>query len=126
LMIRDLVASVAEFHRAFGVPVKSKPEHPSQERRELRIKLLQEEWQEYLEGERKRDLVEIADALGDLIFVAVGTALEYGIPIEAVMREICWSNLTKVGGPMREDGKILKSKDYVAPDIAGVLMGASK
>jgi|SRR5690606_20703679 len=123
--MKELIQSVAEFHRGFGVPVNDRPTLPATDRRELRIRLLQEEWHEYLEAERKRDMVEIADALGDMLYVIVGTALEYGIPIEAVVREICASNASKVGGPMREDGKILKGPGYFKPKLAEILEAAA-
>lgn len=124
--MRELIESVARFHDAFGVPVKDRPTQPTNERRALRIGLLQEEWHEYLEAERKRDMVEIADALGDMLFVIIGTAAEYGLPIQEIVREICRSNLTKIGGPIREDGKILKSENYEPPRIAEILEAATE
>lgn len=94
------------------------------ELREMRRRLMAEEWQEYEDAEASDDLVEIADALADLIFIAMGTAIEYGIPLPEIFKEVCDTNEAKVppGGPTyREDGKILKPEGWKPPDVAGIL-----
>jgi predicted HAD superfamily Cof-like phosphohydrolase len=74
--------AVVEFHRAFGLTENSKPTLPSDDVRTLRKKLLEEEFIEYNVGEDKNDIVEIADALADLIYISFGTAVAYGFPLE--------------------------------------------
>ncbi len=82
--------------------------------RDLRIRLLEEEWNEYLEAEGFDDLVGIADALADMIYIIAGTALVYGIPLDRVFDEVQRSNMSKFadGVNVREDGKILKGASY--------------
>ena len=124
-----LTDMVREFHAAFRLP--GDPGQPtlcdSLGRRELRRKLLEEEYKEYLLGEDTNDICEIADALGDMAYIIWGTALEYGIPLDRIIAEIHRSNMSKLdekGEPiMRADGKVLKSARYTPPDIAGILNG---
>jgi predicted HAD superfamily Cof-like phosphohydrolase len=119
--------SVATFHLRFGLHRQS---HPSVEidpaLADLRVKLLQEEVDEFSEASKKRDIVEIADALADIVYVAYGAAINYGIDLDAVIEEVHNSNMTKLdddGSPVfREDGKVGKSPNYRPPDVAAVLM----
>jgi predicted HAD superfamily Cof-like phosphohydrolase len=123
-MIKKLVKSVRRFHEAAGIHHPYIPSIVEMSRRELRVELLNEEFNEYLRAEHKADVVEIADALGDMMYVIVGTALEYGIDLDKVIAEICRSNLSKVTDgevKRRDDGKILKPEAYSPPDITGVL-----
>jgi len=116
--------NVKEFHIAFGQRVAEKPELPDMEERELRGKLLTEEFREYIEAENDNDIVEIADALADIIYIACGTALSYGIPLDKVFKEVHRSNMAKlVDGKVlrREDGKIMKPEGWTPPDIASIL-----
>jgi predicted HAD superfamily Cof-like phosphohydrolase len=93
----------------------------------LRYELMREENEEYLEAARRGDLVEVADALGDMLYILCGTIISHGLQekIEEVFREIQRSNMSKLdenGQPIyREDGKVLKSDRYFRPDIASVL-----
>jgi predicted HAD superfamily Cof-like phosphohydrolase len=117
---------VCEFHTAFGAPVQHAPELPAtEERRHLRMRLLSEEFREYCQAEGANDIVEIADALADMTYIIYGTAVEYGIPLDAVFREVHRSNMSKLdenGKPiLREDGKVLKSRLWSPPDIDGIL-----
>jgi predicted HAD superfamily Cof-like phosphohydrolase len=120
---RDLVA---EFHSTFGLDVAAQPtvEVP-EDVVQVRLSLLTEEVEEVREAVQARDLVAIADALADLVYVAYGTALTFGIELDDVLREVHRSNMTKLdaeGLPVRRaDGKILKSPLYEAPKIADVL-----
>ena len=97
----------------------------SSKERILRIHLLMEEFAEYLHAEAVDDIVKIADGLGDMIVIIVGTALSYGIPIDRVFEEIHKSNMSKLGPdgkPIKNDkGKVMKGPDYFRPDIQGVL-----
>lgn len=95
------------------------------ERRLLRLDLIHEEVSELDQAMRRGDMISIADGMGDVIYVVIGAALEYGIPIDAVFREIHRSNMTKVWADgsvhRRIDGKILKPETYSPADLRGVL-----
>ena len=115
---------VRDFHIAFSQPVGESPNLPDENERHLRKILLQEEVDEYLNAELEHDIVEIADALADIIYIACGTAVSYGIPLDKVFEEVHRSNMAKLvdGKPLkREDGKVIKPVGWTAPDIAGVL-----
>jgi predicted HAD superfamily Cof-like phosphohydrolase len=122
----DLAAAVAEFHMAFDLPMRDIPGaeidcHLAR----LRVALLEEEVGEFVTASQKGDLVGIADALADMAYVIYGTALTYGIDLDAVLREVHRSNMSKLGDNgkplIRADGKVLKSDRYLPPDVAGVL-----
>ena len=91
----------------------------------LRVALLQEEVGEFVAASERRDLIGVADALADIVYVAYGTALTYGIDLDAVFHEVHRSNMSKLGSDgkplIREDGKVLKSEQYFPPDIESVL-----
>lgn len=93
--------------------------------RTLWPRLLAEEVAEFRDAVAGQNLRDVADALGDILYVAYQAAASYGIPIDAVFREVHRSNLTKVGPDgavaYRDDGKVLKPPSYSPPDIAGVL-----
>jgi predicted HAD superfamily Cof-like phosphohydrolase len=116
---------VRDFHVAFGQRVGDFPNIPEDiNERELRINLLQEEFNEYLNAEEKADIVEIADALADIIYIACGTAVSYGIPLDDVFEEVHTSNMAKlVDGKVirREDGKVQKPAEWTPPDIRSIL-----
>jgi predicted HAD superfamily Cof-like phosphohydrolase len=120
--------ALREFHEAFDLTRSKAPGLPSKDVRDLRINLLKEEWEEYLEGEATDDLIEIADALADMVYIAYGTAVAYGIRLDKVFEEVHSSNMSKlVDGKVirREDGKILKPAGWTPPDINSVLFGPS-
>ena len=113
---------VKEFHVQFDIPFRTEPELPGtflSDARKLRRWLLMEEYSEYGSAELFNDIVEIADALGDMVYVIYGTALRYGIDLDAVLEEIHRSNMTKTANP--DGGKVQKGEDFVPPDIQGVL-----
>lgn len=116
---------VKQFQEIFGANIGKNVELPNKEERDLRIKLLKEEFDEYMEGEENNDIVEISDALGDMMYIIYGTAISYGIPLDEVFKEIHNSNMSKLdenGKPIRrEDGKILKGVNYFKPDIKKIL-----
>lgn len=116
---------VKEFHLAFGQRVGTVPSIPEDiNERELRMSLLEEEYNEYGKAEEEADIVEIADALADIIYIACGTAVSYGIPLDKVFEEVHRSNMAKlVDGKVirRADGKVQKPEGWTAPDIRGVL-----
>ena len=115
---------VKDFHQAFSQRIGEKPELPDSLERTLRMKLLAEEMYEYTSAENDDDIVEVADALADIIYIACGTAVSYGIPLDDVFAEVHRSNMAKlVDGKVirREDGKVQKPEGWTAPDIKGVL-----
>lgn len=116
---------VTEFHNTYNMPIRDTPtlDIPA---RKMRLELILEEAQEYAEAEAMGDLVEMADALADLVYVAYGAALEHGIDLDHVLQEVQRSNLSKLhhetGLPIyREDGKVLKGENFSPPDIYNVL-----
>lgn len=116
---------VEAFHRATDTPVSMYPKIV-EERHNLRLRLVTEEFAEFVTTLCTRDLVGVADAIADLIYVLVGTAHEFGIPLEAVWEEVQRSNMAKVDAMTgkvrrREDGKILKPDGWTPPDIASIL-----
>jgi predicted HAD superfamily Cof-like phosphohydrolase len=94
----------------------------------LRLSLMEEEFGELVHAVERRDLIAIADALADIVYVAYGTALTYGIDLDAVLGEVHRANMSKLGVDgrpvLREDGKVLKSERYSPPDVAAVVARA--
>ena len=120
---------VGDFHRAYGLPVRARPTvDVGADQVELRLALIEEEVGELADAARAGDLVGVADALADIVYVAYGTAHVYGIDLDAVLDEVHSSNMTKLGAdgrPIRRaDGKVLKGPDYRPPNIAAVLATA--
>jgi predicted HAD superfamily Cof-like phosphohydrolase len=116
----------AEFMRAFGQHVYSKPTLQEKEVGELRYELIREELQELKDGMDKSDIVEIADALTDLLYVVYGAGHAYGINLDDCYYEVHRSNMTKLGPDgkpiYREDGKVLKGPDYDPPHLSQILL----
>lgn len=128
MTIHDAIEHVRQFHDAFGIPNAEKPTADlSKDDILLRYKLMREENEEYLEAAEKGDLIEVADALGDMLYILCGTILKHGLEdkMAEVFEEIQRSNMSKLdkdGKPIyREDGKVLKSDQYFKPDIEGIL-----
>lgn len=126
----EVIDCVREFHDAFRIANEQSPLGNIDEKTYLlRYKLMREENEEYLEAAQKGDIVEVADALGDMLYILCGTILSHGLQdkITEVFREIQRSNMSKLdenGEPIyREDGKVLKSNRYFRPDIKGILAG---
>ena len=128
LKLQEVISMVGEFHDAFKIGNETKPIGKINEKDYLlRYKLMREENEEYLEAAENGDLVEVADALGDMLYILCGTILKHGMQhkIEEVFEEIQRSNMSKLdenGQPIyREDGKVLKSELYFKPDIKTIL-----
>jgi len=126
--MKDYIEAVEKFHDSFGIENNYEPTSDlSKEDITLRHRLMQEENDEYLEAAKNGDLVEIADALGDQLYILYGTILKHGLQhkIEEIFEEIQSSNMSKLdenGKPIyREDGKILKSNLYFKPNISKIL-----
>ena len=127
-MITNAIDAVKEFNEAFKIKYsKNQKADLDESTIELRYRLMQEENDEYLEAARKKDLVEIADALGDKLYILCGTILAHGLQdkIVEVFDEIQRSNMSKLsedGTPViRDDGKILKGPNYFKPNIKSIL-----
>ncbi len=127
------LAQVATFHRVFGQNIETQPTLISKETAKLRYDLMNEENDEYFEAVENNDLVEIADALTDQLYILCGTILEHGMQniIEDCFQEVQRSNMSKLdeeGLPIingengvfdktRPLGKILKSNNYTPPNL---------
>jgi predicted HAD superfamily Cof-like phosphohydrolase len=109
---------VEAFQRAVGAPVGRSP---GIRRASLRAKLVREEAREAARAIESGDLAAAIKELCDLIYVAYGAAVEFGIELAPFWDEVHRSNLEKVGGPIRRDGKLLKPAGWAPPDIVGVL-----
>lgn len=126
-MLKTLVDDVSAFYLACDVPILATPTVPTADRVELRMELIREEVnRELLPAMEANDLPEIADAMADAIYVIVGAAIEYGIPLDRVWAAVQNANMAKVDpitGKVRKraDGKVLKPDGWTAPDIAAVL-----
>lgn len=128
LTLAEAIEHVRTFHDAFGIPNAGEPTGAIGERDALlRYKLIREENEEYLDAAMRGDSVEVADALGDILYILCGTLLKHGLEhkIDEVFREIQRSNMSKLdadGKPIyREDGKVMKGPGYFKPDIARIL-----
>jgi predicted HAD superfamily Cof-like phosphohydrolase len=128
MTIKETIQAVEKFHDSFGIENNYLPTSKlSVQEIELRHRLMQEENDEYLEAAKNGDLVEVADALGDQLYILCGTILKHGLQnkIEEVFSEIQRSNMSKLdenGKPIyREDGKIMKSSNYFKPNIERIL-----
>ena len=125
--MQDKLKSVAEFHDVFKIGNAQELTLLDEKNFTLRYNLIKEENEEYLEACKNKDLVEIADALGDQLYILCGTILKHGLQhkIEEVFNEIHRSNMSKLdesGNPIyREDGKVMKSDRYFRPDIKKIL-----
>lgn len=112
---------VKTFMETFGQDVKDKPEFPSVDVVALRYELIKEELEELFEAMGEKDLVEVADALTDILYVTYGAGHAFGIDLDACFDEVQRSNMSKLGADgkpiYREDGKILKGPNYFAPDL---------
>lgn len=121
------IKSVEEFHEVFQIGNADEIKLIDEKDYTLRYNLLKEENEEYLEACKKGDIIEIADALGDQLYILFGTILKHGLQhkIEEVYDEIHRSNMSKLdenGKPIfREDGKILKSSLYFKPEIHKII-----
>ena len=116
------------FHDAFNIELNHTPTvNISEKIKELRFNLMKEENEEYLEASKNNDLIEVADALGDMLYILCGTILTHGMQhkITEVFEEIQRSNMSKLGqdgSPIyREDGKVMKGPNYFKPNIEAIL-----
>ena len=128
MKLSEVINHVKDFHNAFKIKNNESPTIDIDDKSILlRYKLMREENEEYLEAAQEGDLVEVADALGDMLYILCGTILSHGMQykIAEVFEEIQRSNMSKLdkdGQPIyREDGKVMKSELYFKPSIQKIL-----
>lgn len=122
--MKTMFEMVRDFHTAFGQRVGTKPELPDANERLLRMNLMTEEYREYNNAEANNDMTNLAVELADIIYIACGTAVSYGIPLDEVFNDIHQANMNKlIDGKVirREDGKIKKPDGWKPADIEGIL-----
>jgi predicted HAD superfamily Cof-like phosphohydrolase len=140
--LKKILKDVKEFQQAFNSPTSNKPTLLPLQRAELRFDLMREENAEYFQAALSGDLVEVADALGDMLYVLAGTIIEHGMLhiIEDLFAEIHESNMSKldfdgkpiingqngVYDPTKAMGKVLKSTRYFKPDIKKILESSTQ
>lgn len=126
--MKEKLDAVKAFHTAFKIGHRESPKADlGMEKNMLRYKLMREENEEYLEAANDNDLVEVGDALGDMLYILCGTIIEHGFQhkIEEIFEEIQRSNMSKLGADgkpiFRDDGKVLKGPNYFQPNIEKIL-----
>jgi predicted HAD superfamily Cof-like phosphohydrolase len=113
---------VKEFHQRFGEVIRSSPGLVDEVTKELRIRLIREETGEFEKAANEGNLVKVADALADILYVTYGTAVSYGIDLEPIFREVHRSNMSKGDPEVRIlNGKVLKAKNYRPPNLQPIL-----
>tara|TARA_B100000989_G_C19524448_1_gene465997 strand:- start:2836 stop:3216 length:381 start_codon:yes stop_codon:yes gene_type:complete len=117
--------AVKNFHDTFGLNYNDSPTVDLEKKIiDLRFNLMKEENEEYIEAARNNDIIEVADALGDMLYILCGTIIEHGMSeiIEDIFNEIQKSNMSKLGAngkPIyREDGKVMKGPNYFKPNFS--------
>lgn len=128
LAMQKQLDAVKLFHTTYGLGVSNEMKADlGEQKNNLRFELMKEENEEYLEAVQNDDIVEIADALGDMLYILCGTILEHGLQhkIESVFDEIQRSNMSKLGEDgkpiYREDGKVMKGPNYFKPNFEEIL-----
>ena len=113
---------VGTFMKTFGQEVKTKPSLSSDKINKLRIDLIKEELEELTEAMKKKDLLEVADALTDILYVTYGAGHAFGINLDACFNEVQNSNMSKLGKDGKpiynESGKVMKGPNYFKPDLS--------
>ena len=116
---------VMDFMNNFKQEVKYNPEFPDEKVQKLRISLIEEELEEFKEAIENKDVVGVADALTDILYVTYGAGAAFGIDLDKCFEEVHNSNMSKLdrdGRPIyREDGKILKGPDYFEPNLEKIV-----
>ena len=113
---------VGVFMKTFGQEVKEKPSFSSDKINQLRISLIKEELDELKEAMDSKDLLEVADALTDLLYVTYGAGHAFGIDLDKCFEEVQNSNMSKLGEDGKpiynENGKVMKGPKYFKPDLS--------
>jgi predicted HAD superfamily Cof-like phosphohydrolase len=128
-MIKKPIEAVTKFHESYGLGIEHTPKaNLPKNISELRFNLMKEENEEYLQAAQDQDLIEIGDALGDMLYILCGTIIAHGFQdkIESIFDEIQRSNMSKLGADgkpiYRKDGKVMKGPNYFKPDLKKILI----
>jgi len=128
-MIKKPIEAVTKFHESYGLGIEHTPKaNLPKNISELRFNLMKEENEEYLQATRDEDLIEISDALGDMLYILCGTIIAHGFQdkMESIFDEIQRSNMSKLGADgkpiYRKDGKVMKGPNYFKPDLKKILL----
>ena len=115
-------SKVGIFMKTFGQDVKNKPSFSTDKINKLRIDLIKEELDELIAAIRNKDLLEVADALTDILYVTYGAGHAFGINLDKCFNEVQNSNMSKLdnnGKPIyNDDGKVMKGPNYFKPDLS--------
>ena len=115
-------SKVGTFMKTFGQEVKTKPSFSTDKINQLRLDLIKEELEELKEAMNNKDLLEVADALTDILYVTYGAGHAFGIDLDACFDEVQNSNMSKLGSdgkPIYNDqGKVMKGPNYYKPDLS--------
>ena len=118
-------SKVGTFMKTFGQEVKTKPSFSTEKINKLRLDLIKEELQELIEAMNNKDLLEVADALTDILYVTYGAGHAFGINLDSCFNEVQNSNMSKLGSegkPIYNDaGKVMKGPNYFKPDLSKFL-----
>ena len=113
--------SVGTFMETFGQEIKTKPEFPDAETTNLRLELISEELEELYDAMESKDIVGVADALTDILYVTYGAGHAFGVDLDKCFEEVQRSNMSKLGEDgkpiYRDDGKVMKGENYSPPDL---------
>ena len=127
--MKNQIKKVEEFHKTYKLGISDSPiAKLENNNHELRYELMKEENEEYLEATKTNNLIEVADALGDMLYILCGTMIEHGMQdvMDEIFDEIHRSNMSKLdenGNPIyREDGKVIKGPNYFKPEIEKILV----
>ena len=116
---------VGTFMKTFGQEVKNKPSFSNDKINKLRIDLIKEELEELTQAMQKKDLLEVADALTDILYVTYGAGHAFGINLDKCFDEVQNSNMSKLGEDGKpiynESGKVMKGPNYFKPDFSKIL-----
>ena len=128
-MIKKPIEAVTKFHESYGLGIEHSPKaNLPKNISELRFNLMKEENEEYLQATRDEDLIEIGDALGDMLYILCGTIIAHGFQdkMESIFDEIQRSNMSKLGADgkpiYRKDGKVMKGPNYFKPDLKKIIL----
>ena len=128
-MIKKPIEAVTKFHESYGLGIEHTPKaNLPKNISELRFNLMKEENEEYLQATRDEDLIEIGDALGDMLYILCGTIIAHGFQdkMESIFDEIQRSNMSKLGADgkpiYRKDGKVMKGPNYFKPDLKKIIL----
>ena len=123
-------SKVGIFMKTFGQDVKNKPSFSTDKINKLRIDLIKEELDELTEAMKNKDLLEVADALTDILYVTYGAGHAFGINLDKCFEEVQNSNMSKLdenGKPIyNESGKVMKGPKYFKPDLSKILNNSIK